>query len=245
MSIKKPLLSIVQEILSAMGSEQINTISDSTEGEDVAAIVQTTFYNIIAARDIPEHEEMLKLTTASDGDFPTHMKFGDNVKEVKAIWYMDGNYTDYDYKRVHWLPPMDFIEMIDKRQDNYVIVDDKTGGGFLKIQNNKRPQYYTSFDDEWIVFDSFDSAADDTLHSKKFRALGTVYPVFRLKDSYVPEIDATMFPYLIAEAKSAAMSLFKGGVDAKTEQWARRNKSHIQNDMFKTERKRRLPHYGR
>ena len=41
-------------------------------------------------------------------------------------------------------------------------------------------------------------------------------------------------PLLLAESKSACFSLFKGGSDPKVEQSARRLKSYVQNDQYKT-----------
>jgi len=72
-----------------------------------------------------------------------------------------------------------------------------------------------------------------------------VYPVFSLTDDYVPDIDAAMFPYLIAEAKSTAFSLLKGGSDPKIEQAARRQKSYVQNDMYRNQRLANWSTYGR
>ena len=45
---------------------------------------------------------------------------------------------------------------------------------------------------------------------------------------------ATLMPLLLAESKSTSMSLFKGGSDPKIEQAARRLKSYVQNDQYKT-----------
>jgi len=41
-------------------------------------------------------------------------------------------------------------------------------------------------------------------------------------------------PLLLAESKSTCMSLFKGGPDPKIDQAARRLKSYVQNDQYKT-----------
>jgi hypothetical protein len=54
-----------------------------------------------------------------------------------------------------------------------------------------------------------------------------------------------MFPYLLAESKSVCFSLFKSGSDPKVEQAARRLKSYVQNDQYKTKRANKRPHYGR
>lgn len=54
-----------------------------------------------------------------------------------------------------------------------------------------------------------------------------------------------MFPFLLAEAKSTAMSLFKSGADPKIEQTARRQKVYVQNDMYKVNTGRVKNNYGR
>lgn len=241
---KKTLLAIVQEILSDMDSEEVNSIADSVEATQVASIVKRTFENLIATREIPEHKQLLQLTPASDSEFPTHFRYNENVKEITHIWY-EG--SDEIYYEVYWKEPLDFLADTDKitDTDGYQTVLDKSGSTKLRIRNDKRPQFYTSFDDEWIVMNSFDSDIDTTLQASKVRAYGTVYPVFTLSDTYVPDIDNTMFPYLVNESKSVAMSLLKGGSDPKVEQAARRQKSYVQNDMYKTERPNKRPNYGR
>lgn len=241
---KITLLEIVQEILSDMDSEEVNSIADSVEATQVASIVKRTFENLIATREIPEHKQLLQLTPASDDDFPTHFRYNDNVKDIAKIWY-EG--SDGIYYEVYWKEPLDFLSETDKitSTDEYDVVRDKSGNTKLRIRNDKRPEFYTSFDDEWIVMNSYDSSVDSTLQASKVRAYGTVYPVFTLSDTYVPDVDNTMFPYLINESKSVAMSLLKGGSDPKVEQAARRQKSYIQNDMYKTTRPNKRPNYGR
>jgi hypothetical protein len=90
------------------------------------------------------------------------------------------------------------------------------------------------------------SSVDTTLTSAKTRAYGTKFPTFdSFTDSFVPDIDDVMFPYLLAEAKSTAMSLFKSGSDPKIEQTARRQKVYVQNDLHKVNKGRPHNNYGR
>jgi hypothetical protein len=108
------------------------------------------------------------------------------------------------------------------------------------------PSYYTTFDDETIVLDSYMSSVDSTLTASKTRAYGTKYPTFdAFSDSFIPDIDGVMFPYLLAESKSTAMSLFKSGSDPKIEQAARRQKVYVQNDLYKVNKGRSHNKYGR
>lgn len=241
---KQNLLSITQSILSDMDSENVNSIQDSVEAEQVARVVRDTFYNLIATREVPELSQLIKLEAASDSNFPTHFKYGTNVKQIEKVWYTD---RDGHYYEVRWVEPLDFLNYLDPAYNQDVkVVKDKTSGTLLHIRTDAEPRYYTSFDENWIVMDSFNKDRDNTLQESKSRAYGTVYPVFELVDTFVPQVDAVMFPYLIAEAKSTAMSLLKGSSDPKIEQAARRQKNYIQNDKFRTQKEpQRLSNYGR
>ena len=59
---RNTLLEMVQSILSDMDSENVNSISDSVEAQQVASVIEDTFFNIIAAREIPEHKQLLMLS---------------------------------------------------------------------------------------------------------------------------------------------------------------------------------------
>ena len=239
---KFTLLQIVQKTLSDMDSEDVNSISDTVEAQQVASIVEDVFNNMIATKVIPEHKGLLKLTPATDSAYPTHFNYPENVKEVTDVWY---EHEDGLYRCVEWVEPLEFLYRIDGIQEDYDTVLDKNGGTNLRIRNSKDPTFYTSFDDYYIVMNSYKSTVDSTLQSSKVRAYGTTYPVFQMVDSYVPEVDATMFPYLLAECKSAAMSLLKGVTDPKVEQAARRQKAFMQNDMYRTKRPNNWSNYGR
>lgn len=242
MAMKKTLLQIVQEIMNDMDSDSVNSISDSVEAEQIASVVESVYYNTIAPRHIPEHQELIKLTAASDNSYPTHFQYGDNVKEVEIVWYQN---SDGEYREVYWKDPLEFLYLTDRDNENYDAVLDKNAGTTLRIANDVHPTFYTSFDDNWVIFNSYESSVESSLQQSKVRAWGTVYPVFSQTDNYVPDLDSTLFPYLIAESKSTAMSLFKGGPDPKIEQAARRQKSYIQNDMYKTKRGNKWSNYGR
>tara|TARA_R100000084_G_scaffold108987_1_gene73400 strand:- start:20699 stop:21376 length:678 start_codon:yes stop_codon:yes gene_type:complete len=225
-----------------MDSEDVNSISDSVEAQQVASIVRDTYFNIIATRKIPEHQELLKMTAASDSEFPTHFYYPENVKEITALWYEDKN---GDYKEIVWCEPMDFLSRTDTIQEDYDTVLDKNGGTKLRILNDQDPRFYTSFDDYWVVLNSYDSTTEATLQESKVRAYGTKYPTFQISDGFTPDLDATLYPYFLAEAKSTAMSLLKGGSDPKVEQAARRQKAFMQNDMYRTKRPNHWSNYGR
>ena len=243
---KFTLLEIVQKILSDMDAEEINSIGDTTESTQVASIVEDTFYNIISNRLIPEHQQLIKLTSLSQLARPTHFRYPDNTTKITHVWYDVSDDDSYEYATVEFVEPEEFFRRTDNRSQDYVDVEDVNGGTHLRILNNKMPDFYTSFDDYNIVMDSYDSSVDTTLTSAKTRAMGTVIPTFQsTNDDYTPDLDDNYFPLLINESKSVAMSILKGAPDPKVEQAARRQRTRVQNDLFNTVRTRGLSKYGR
>jgi hypothetical protein len=242
---KKTVLEITQDILSSLDSEAVNSISDTVEALQIAKLVEETFYDIISTRNIPEHGSLIKLTSLSDNAFPTHFILEDNQAKIKNVWYDTSEDESFKYTEVYYKEPLDFLHMIDSRQEDIVLVNDRVAGTKLRIKNNSQPKYYTSFDDEHLVFDGYRSDLDATLQTSKTRAIGVTFPVFSISDGYTPDIDASMFPYLIREATSRAFSVFKGAPDQKIEQAARRQKVHVQNDKYRLAAPDKRRHYGR
>lgn len=236
------LLSMVQSILSDMDSEEVNSIDDTVEAQQIASVIQDTFFNMIAARVIPEHKQLLQITSLSDSARPTHFKYPDNVKEIENLFYNTAT-SGANYTEVYFVEPLEFLSRMD--ETNGLRVDTVAGSTPIYVRQDRMPSYYTSFDDLHIVMDAYNSTVEATLQQSKTRAYGTVYPSFTISDSFEPDLDDTLLPYLLAEAKSTCFSLFKSGSDPKVEQSARRLKSYVQNDLYRTKRENKRPHYGR
>lgn len=243
---KQTLLTLVQKILSDMDAEEVNSINDSTEAQQIASIVEDTYYNLIANRLVPEHSHLITLTPLSDNLFPTHFHYPENVTKVYRVDYDTSDTGTFEYTPIQFVDPERFITLVDSVSADYMLVDDKKAGTKLRIRTDKQPEYWTSFDDYYIVMDSYKSTVDSTLQRSKVRAFANKTPVFnRFSDSFVPELDATLFPLLLEESKSKAFSVLQKMVDPKIDQAARRNRYHMLNDKYKTDRDKPLSRYGR
>jgi hypothetical protein len=190
----------------------------------------------------------MAVTGLSDSTKPNFMD-ADSITEIKELRY---NVTDtageLEYKLIGYIPPNEFVQRIvsrDTTQTEVILVQDPASGISIPILNNKMPDYYTSFDDRYLCFDSYDSTIDSTLQSSKTMVLGIKIPSFTLTNSAVPDIDDTLFPYYLAEVKSRALSLLKGGPDPKVEQFARKHRYFQRNNRYKTGEQRILNDYGR
>ncbi len=239
---KKTLLELVQSILSDMDSEPVNSISDSIEAEQIASVIEDTYFNFVSSREIPEHRRLIKITALSDNTKPTHFKYVG--RQLYWIRYNIDENSQTNYREIKYMDPGSFATR-NLDTSNVTTVYDASASTNLLILNDRMPSLYTSFDDEHIVMDAFKSSVESTLQTTKTQAYGIVTPTFSLSDTFEPDIDEDLFPYLLAEAKSACFSLFKSGSDPKVEQSARRLKSFVTTGLYRTKQENVRNNYGR
>lgn len=88
------LLEMTQDILSAMTSDEINSISDSTEAMQIATIIKTKYYDIVSRGDLPEHNQLFQLDPSNDATSPTLMYIPDGISKLQWLKYFDSNIND-------------------------------------------------------------------------------------------------------------------------------------------------------
>jgi hypothetical protein len=245
---KMTLLEMVQDVLNDMDSDEVNSISDTVEATQIANICRSVYYDVITTVDLPEHAELMTVTGLSNSAKPNFMD-ANSITEIKELRYnVSETLGELEYKLIDYVPPDEFVQRIvtrDTTATEVIIVQDPTSNISLPIINNKMPDYYTSFDDRYLCFDSYKSTVDTTLQTSKTMVLGIKIPSFTMVDSAVPDMDDTIFPYYLAEVKSRALSLLKGGPDPKVEQFARKHRYFQRNNRWKTGEQRILNDYGR
>ena len=232
---KKTLLQMVQNILSAMDSDPVNSISDTVESLQVAELVREAFEDLMSQREWSFLRTNSQLIGLGDVNNPTTMQMPDGLNLVYWIKY---NKSD-----VQFLDPKDFTDLIDGRNtDN----DNVNANGYITDQ---MPQYWTSFDDKYVVFDAFDSNEENTLTSVNSRVYGVKVPTFTMADNFMPDLPEKFFPTLLAEAKSAAFLNLKQQANAKEERKAQRGRVMLRNEAWRnTQGKSKyndLVNYGR
>lgn len=246
---KPNLLAITQEILSDMDSDIINSIDDTDEAGQVAQIVKSTFEAMISNRNWPHTKRMINLIPSGDSNFPVYMTIDEDIKEMISIFYekhRDGD-TRLRYDEVFWKDPDDFLRLTNKRDSdsvNILTIIDPTGVQLL-IQNDRSPTWYTSFDDETLIFDSYDSTVDNTLQASKTQARAYIMPEFELTDTYIPDLPKEAFSALIEEAKSKAQFKLRQMQDIKSEQEASRQQRWLSRKAWTVNGGIKYPDYGR
>lgn len=248
---RRTLLDLTQSILSDINSDNVNSITDTPESLQIVSILKKHYYSIIDELDIPRTERLVQLDASGDNALPVQMKIPNDVVEVSWIKYdvRDSVSGDIKYEDINYLTPKTFLDYIMQRTESDSNIDNIThvDGTPLLIKNDERPHYYTTFDDQWIVFDSFNSSIETTLQSSKCMCGAVQLSTFTQSDSFLfPELPDRMFSYLLHQATSDAMIKLAGTSDPKEEQAARRHRiSNQRHKAVAKDQSVQTPNYGR
>ena len=246
---KFTLLEMVQEILSDMDSDEVDSIEDTVEAEQVATIVRSTYLSMMSNRDWPHLRKGITITSFSDVARPTHMKLPEAVKEVCFINYNTISFGDtkQNYQEMKWREPDVFIRMSNQEDDtkSYVQTVVDPSGVELFVRNDKAPRYYTSFNDEDLVFDAFDNTAGTTLKESNVQAQAYVMPTWSTVDTFIPDLPDSAFASLVEEAKTKANFKLRQVVDQKSEQEAGRQRRWLARKARRNAGGIKYPNYGR
>lgn len=246
---KMTLLEIVQDILNDMDSDEVNSIDDTVESQQVAQIVKTCYFEIIGNRNWPHLQQLVQLEHIGDLTKPNYLVLPENLKELSEFKYEKQKHDDTKFilQDVKYLYPDQFLRMVQSRNSDYDTIDtviDFSGSKLLVI-NNFAPTYWTSFDDTHLVTDSYDSSLDDTLKKSKTQALAYINPTWERLDESIPNLPIEAFPALLAEAKSTAFLVLKQVANEKAEQKAGRQERWLARKAWRAAGGVRYPDYGR
>jgi len=246
---KMSLLEIVQDILNDMSSDFVNSIDDTEESQQVAQIVKSTYFAMMSNRNWPHLKGTVVITASGDSSLPTHMNVVEDIKELVILNYNKTKVgeTRKRYEKVRWTEPDDFLLRTNQENNDSdevdVIVD--PSGIELLIRNDRAPEFYTSFDDETLIFNSYDSLVDTTLQGSKVQAQAYLMPSWTHTDSAVPDLPVEAFTALLEEAKSRSALKLNQEADQKAEQEAGRQHRWLSRKAWQVKGGIKYPNYGR
>jgi hypothetical protein len=226
---KLTLLEIVQDILSSMDSDEVNSISDTIESLQVAKIVRDSYVEIIDRLEAPESFSLFELEPVGV-TAPTMMTLPSDVASVLWIKYDDRDSlteTIPEYKPVWAMTLPDFLEEMYNLDSTNAAFDSYNytlNGDTIEIfcYTDLTPTRYTVLEDNTILFNSYDVGMETNLQKSKVLAYGKVIPSFTFDDSFTPRLDANQFGLLLNEAKRQAFVELKQAQNIVAEQRAKR-----------------------
>lgn len=249
MSTKKSLLQLVQDILNDMDSDEVNSIDDTVEASQVAQIVRSTYEAMMSNRNWPHQKRLLTLTPSDDLAQPTHVTMQEDIKEMVSVRYncAQADQTRLYYKPVMYLEPDDFLRYSNGRNTddaNIDVIYDSTDVPLL-IRNDQAPRYFTSFNDNVLIFDAYDKAVDDTIQASKIQATAYIMLEWEHRDDFIPNLPAEAFTALQEEAKSRCFVKLKQQSDPTAATEARRQQAWLSRKAWRAAGGVKFNSYGR
>jgi len=172
---KTDLLELVQTTLRRMNSDEVTSVSgtgSTEEARQVALICRHVYEELEIVRNWGHKTNLAKLE-ADDTDEFTVLDIPASVARIHEIWYKydnglgDGSTCS---KIVPYACPSDFLEKVKCKDTGATNLSEITVIGVegdrdpqsftFDVINDAPPSCWTSFSDEQIVFDSYDSTID-------------------------------------------------------------------------------------
>lgn len=239
------LLDMTQEILESMESDIVDSINDTAESTAVARMIRRTYWDLFGVLEAPESFALFKLEETS-ASTPILMTLPSNVMSVEWIKYnreIPSN-TDDVWTTIAYYEQEDFLAstlQLTESAENTVTFDYTFRDDPIRVMymNNAAPQWYTTFDQSTILFNSYDVTEDTYLKAAKTMCYGLVDETFQLTDTYVPPLNARQFPLLYNTAKAQCFAELKQAQNVTAEQRSRRllissqhNKDIVTHDSY-------------
>lgn len=228
-------LEAVQLLASSLDSDEVNSVSDTVESNQLLLLLKSVYYDICTEINLAENNSLFELNASGDALQPTLMTIPSNVMRVDWVEYdvrEDGD-TYADWQRLEYVELDEFLGRQNALRNESADVGEMTftlhAETFTTMYyDNRRPYYYTSVDDYTLLFDSYDADLDTTLTKAKTRCCGTMIPVFTMTDNFTPEFNAQQFSYYINRAKVRAFAELKQTPNAEAAGEARNQKIIMQ-----------------
>ncbi len=205
----KTLLRMTQDVLESIDGEEVNSISDTIEASSVAGIIEACYDSLVLTGDFRETKKPFTLTAMGTGK-PVLMGRPDNVVSIEWIKYdirEDGDpypsWSDIQYLSIEDFLQITLMLPSESTADIGSFVHNIEGSNVsFFYRTDGPPKYFTTIDDTYILFDSYDIGIDANLQESKTMCFGQVDFTFLKQDSFVIPFDKKTTKQLLEESKA-------------------------------------------
>lgn len=209
-----------------MDSDEVNTIYGTVESTAVANIAKECYFDIVGDIGLREHRSLFQLTASGDNTKPVKMTLPTAAITIESLEYNVGTLLSPNYSTLIYVDLETFLQ----RQNNLEDTGTDTmtlsinGGSFVfKHYTDRWPSYYTTVDDQTLLFDAYDIDEETTLTASRTRAFGLLDQTFTMADSFVPVLDNRQFQLWLQATKAQSFVELKQSENPKAEKKERRN----------------------
>lgn len=245
----KTLLEIVQKVLSETGYDEVDSISDTVDSQQVAMIVESVFEEIRELNDLPSGLTYFQLN-ATGTSTPTVMSIPDGVHEIVELEYNvkeDSGDPD-NFQPIRQVDLVTFYRASNQLDETGTDVDTVSiaGATSYKIRNDVAPSMFTVYNDKYILFNAYNSALETNLQKVKSRCLGYKYATFQMTDSFDIPLSPQLLLLLEEKSKARVNSSLRQTDSPELSRTVRRLEVRASSTKDRTGKKQiKVPHYER
>lgn len=244
---KRTILQLVQDLGSAIGSDEIDDLTETIEVVDIVKILERTFNEVISRRDWEFiKDRVLQLDDRAVGDTKiNNLVIPLNVTKLQCVKYIDDNNK---FPEITYKAPCDFIDLVQGRdvaQDNITAILNDDGVAINTV-TDQPPQFYTSFDEINLTFDAYDVARGTGNQASDSVIVATIIPTvdFTSPTAVLP-IPERMEVLIFTEAQATCNYELRQTADPRSERIARRQNISMRELEPKTRRDIQEVNHGR
>lgn len=219
---KYTLLQMTQKILSAMDSDEVETITETIESQQVVDTIERVFEEMLDRRNWEFMQNRLRQLDDPTSAPKVQLDIPSDVMKVDCVRYKNHDTGEFD--EIPYVSPKVFMQRMrgrDATQTEFesAVIND---GVTVTVYNERRPNFYTSFNEKDLIFDAYDSGTEALLTGANSQMIGEVRPTFTQSDAFVPDIPERMFSYLLHESMSTCFLEITQKANPKAETVAQR-----------------------
>lgn len=212
-------LELLKKVSRAINSDEVDALDETLESLDILDIMERTLDDICSRR----HWEFMKdkVAQAIAGSHVVELTIPPAVVRMQQLRYN----TSAGWKTLTYMEPDLFMQRLQTTGDNTDTVT--INGVEIYPRNDADPQYFTSFNEQTVVLDSYNSSVDASgVDYTKSYIAGIVKPTFDFDEltsaSVYQDIPELMFNYWLWETIAVASAELRQMDSQRAERSARR-----------------------
>jgi len=222
----RTLLYTVQRVLEKLNLDVVDSINDTQDAILIAREAEDTFFDLVSRNEWPERYDLLEVESYSDVNLPTALRLPKNVLRIESLRYDISDPLEVDTPKViQNLTQVTTEEFLERTYSRNTELDNVVEANYkdipLFLLNDHYPQYFTTFDNEILILDSWDSSVESTLQGSKTVANGSKTEIWLHEDEYVVPVNTVVYPLYLSEL-TAASSVYLNGTQSIEDERRRR-----------------------
>lgn len=245
---KRTILKLVQELGEGIGSDEIDSLDETIEASEIAAILAQTVKEILDRKTWEFMTGKIRqLDDRAGGSTQLNtLLIPSDVNHIDCVRYKD--VVTAKFKDLNYMKACDFLVMLQSRDVTLpeitgIINDDNV---VLNTFTDRVPQHWTSFDEVTITFDAYDVASGVGNIAADSVIIANVVPVTDFTDPLaVLNIPERMESLVFNEALSTCNYRLRQTIDPRADRISRRQNISLRENEHVTKKDTMERTYGR